>query len=270
MSMRSIAFINQKGGVGKTTSTLNVGAGLARSGKKVLLVDFDPQASLTYSLAFSANELSATMYELLKKTAFAHSTAEISVREFLIPLSVASKGKLCLLPSSINLGGLENDLRHYEQRDFVFKRLMPLFSNFDYVLIDCPPNLGLLTLNALAAVQEIFVPVETEFLALQGLSDLAHALEVIKQSHNPTLKLGGIIGTKFNRRKLHKDTVECLKQLFPEIFFNTLIRDTIALAEAPSFGKDVYSHSPDSPGAEDYSALCKEILAAEQHKGAPL
>jgi len=262
--MRSIAFINQKGGVGKTTSTINIGAGLAKMGQRVLLVDFDPQANLTYAFGLQPEALQKTCYELIKAVA---KKQKVSAKDFLVELNIGEKGKLFLLPSSIGLSGFENDIKDHAQQNFLFRGMLESFKDFSYVLVDCPPSLGVLTVNVLSAVQEVFIPVQTEFFALQGLGQISNVVAVVKQNLNPTLKLGGIIGTKFNNRKLHKDVMSYLKSSFKDIVFKTAIRDNIALAEAPSFGKDIYSYSPKSNGAKDYFLLCKEILGSHKVKG---
>lgn len=250
--MRIIAFLNQKGGVGKTTTTLNIGAGLANLKKKVLLIDLDPQASLTHSLGIEPQELSCTIHELLKK-------------ECLFEEAALKKNNLTLLPASIGLSGLEKECTNVVDKEYIVKKVIKTLPKFDYMLIDCPPSLGFLTINALAAAQEIIIPVQTEFLALQGLSQLLDTITVIQQNINPKLQICGIIGTRFNRRKMHKDVVEFLQIHFRDKTFNTVIRENIALAEAPSFGKTIYDHNPTSNGAKDYKTLCKEILKQESY-----
>ena len=262
--MKSIAFINQKGGVGKTTSTINIGAGLARMGKKVLLVDFDPQANLTYAFGVQPEALQKTCYELIKAVV---SKRKFSADEYLLELNIGDKNKLFLLPSNIGLSGFENDIKDHAQRNFLLKEVLRHLEKFDYILVDCPPSLGILTINVLSAVQEVYIPVQTEFFALQGLGQISNVIAAVKQNLNPILKLGGIIGTKFNNRKLHKDVMSYLKESFKGIVFKTAIRENIALAEAPSFGKDIYSYSPKSNGAKDYYLLCKEIINADKNRG---
>lgn len=249
--MRIVTLLNQKGGVGKTTTTLNIGAGLAQLKKKVLLIDLDPQASLTHSFGADPQETSHTIYELLKQ-------------ECLFEEAVIKKNNLHLIPSSISLSGFEKQYAHSENKEYMLKMAIKAFPKYEYILIDCPPSLGFLTINALAAAQEIIIPVQTEFLALQGLSQLLDTIAVIQTQINPKLRIAGIIGTRFNRRKMHKDVIEFLQIHFRDMTFNTVIRENIALAEAPSFGKTIYDHNPSSNGAKDYKSLCKEIIKQEQ------
>jgi chromosome partitioning protein len=248
--MRTIAFLNQKGGVGKTTSTVNIGAGLVQLKKKVLLIDLDPQASLTHSLGIEPLELTCTIYELLKK-------------ECLFEEAALKKNNVTILPASIALSGFEKECTQIDDKEYILKKTIKTLPKFDYILIDCPPSLGFLTINALAAAQEIIIPVQTEFLALQGLSQLLDTITVIQQNINPKLHVSGIIGTRFNRRKMHNDVIEFLQIHFRDKIFNTVIRENIALAEAPSFGKTIYDHNPSSNGAKDYKMLCKEIIKQE-------
>lgn len=249
--MRVIAFLNQKGGVGKTTTTINVGAGLIMLKKKVLLIDLDPQASLTHSLGIEPQDLKHTLYDLLKK-------------ECLFEEAAVKKNNIVLLPASIGLSGLEKEYADSSGNEYILKQTIKSIPKFDYILIDCPPSLGFLTLNALAAAQEILIPVQTEFLALQGLSQLFDTISVIQQKINPRLIVTGIVGTRYNRRKIHKDVIEFLQIHFRDKTFNTMIRENIALAEAPSFGKTIYDHNPTSNGAKDYKTLCKEIIKQER------
>lgn len=246
--MKIISFLNQKGGVGKTTSTINVGAGLAKLNKKVLLIDFDPQASLSCSLGIETPEYSA--YDMLKKNT---PLAKVMVK----------KGKMFVVPASIELSAAEHEFRNAAGKELLLKKILSGIKNFDYILIDCPPSLGLLTINALAASHEVYIPVQTEFLALQGLGQLIDTLNVVTKRINPHLKIGGIIGTRYNRRKINKDVFEYLIDNFKDKAFKTFIRENVALTEAPSFGHDIFRHDPESNGAKDYFALCKEIIAKE-------
>jgi chromosome partitioning protein len=248
--MNIIAFINQKGGVGKTTSVINCGAGLVREGKKVLLIDLDPQAHLTLSLGIKAHELKATIYEVLK--------TDIDINEAIRELN----GGLQLLPSSINLAAAELEFAGQPGREYLLKEaLQGLDQDPDYILIDCPPSLGLFTINGLAAAYEIYIPLQTEYLALYGTGQLLEVVEVVQKRLNGQLEVTGIIGTLFDSRKnLNREVIESLKEHFKGKLFNTLIRANVSLAEAPSYGQDIFTYKPDSAGAADYKALVKEIL----------
>ena len=246
--MKLIALTNQKGGVGKTTSTINIGVGLANMGKRVLLIDLDPQANLTYSLGLAAHELDKTVYEVLK--------GEVKAKDALIQTHGVS-----LLPSSLSLSGAEIELSGVAGREFLLKEALSGAGEFDYTLLDCPPSLGLLTLNALTTAKEIYIPLQTEFLALQGMSKLMETIDIVKARLNKGLEITGIIGTLYDGRKnLNNEVVDKIKGHFGGKLFTTLIRDNVALAEAPSYGKDIYSYKANSSGAEDYKALCKEII----------
>ncbi|MFH5833075.1 ParA family protein [Halalkalibaculum sp. DA3122] len=245
--MRSIAFTNQKGGVGKTTSTINVGAGLCLQGKKVLLVDLDPQANLTYSLRMNSQRIDKTIYDVLKGSA--------PPEEALI-----SHNGFDILPASIDLSGAEMEFANEPARETLLKHSLDNLNEYDYVLIDCPPNLGLLTLNALTAVSEIFIVLQSEYLALHGLSKLMDVIKVVKQRLNSDIEISGIICTLFDGRKnLNNEVVGHIRDYFGAKVFETLIRDNVALAEAPSHHKTIFEYAPESYGAQDYMALAKEI-----------
>lgn len=249
--MKIIAFLNQKGGVGKTTTTIGVGAGLSRLGLNVLLIDFDPQGSLSCSLGIES--LKHSIYDLLKQ-------------EVLLEEVCVKKERYVVIPASTDLAAIDHEFRNAPDKEYLLKKVLKREQAlaFDYVLIDCPPSLGTLTINALAAAHEVYIPVQTEFLALQGLGQLLETLSVVTRCINKDLKIGGIIGTRYNRRKINKDVLEYLHENFKDKAFKTPIRENVALTEAPSFGKDIFSHSPDSIGAKDYAALCKEIVARER------
>lgn len=246
--MKTIAFTNQKGGVGKTTSTINVGAGLCLQGKKVLMVDLDPQANLTYSLRMNSQRIDNTVYDVLK--------GRINPDEAII-----SHNGFDILPSSIDLSGAEMEFANEPARETLLKNnLQKLGKGYDYILVDCPPNLGLLTLNAFTAVKEIFIVLQSEYLALHGLSKLMDVIRVVKERLNPDIKISGIICTLFDGRKnLNREVVDHIQDYFGEKVFNTIIRDNVALAEAPSHHKTIFEYDSESHGAKDYLALSKEI-----------
>jgi len=243
-----IALCNQKGGVGKTTCTLNIGAALHQLGKSVLLIDLDPQAHLTYCLGIAAHELDKTIYDVFTKGA---------------PLSevVIDKNGLRVIPSTLDLAGVEMELAGVPGREFLLKEFLDRHNTFDYILLDCPPSLGLLTLNALTAVREIYIPLQTEFLALKGMSKLLDTIEAVKKRLNKELAITGIIATRFDaRKKLNKGIVDTITERFGKKRFKTLIRENISLAEAPGYGQTIFEYAPKSHGAEDFLALSKEII----------
>lgn len=246
--MHKIAFLNQKGGVGKTTSVFNIGAGLARLGKTVLLVDCDAQANLSCSLG--VEEPKQSLYNML------NGNAEFS--DVAVPV-----GEMTLLPASLELAGLEHEVGHMPKREYLLNKVLQNVDGYDYVLIDCPPSLGLLTINALAYADEVYIPVQTEFLALHGLGQLIETITAIKQRINPDLRIGGIIGTRFNRRRINKEVVQYLQDNFQYNVFSTVIRENVKLTESPSYAQDIYTYNPHCNGAYDYNNLCKEII--QQH-----
>lgn len=248
---RIIALVNQKGGVGKTTSTINIGAGLHKAGKRVLMVDLDPQGNLTVSVGIEAHNVPLTVFELLKGEC--ETQEAITVRGYDV------------LPADIRLSGADMELSGVPGREMLLKEaLAQIAGNYDYILIDCPPSLGLITLNGLTAANEIFIPLQAEFLALNGMAQLLTTVKAVQKRLNPQFDITGIVVTLYDSRKnLNKEVLEKIRQYFPDKTFTTLIRDNIALAEAPSFGQDIYEYKADSKGAEDYKALCAEIIKQE-------
>lgn len=245
--MKRIAFTNQKGGVGKTTTVINVGAALSLQGYKVLLIDIDPQANLTYSLRTKSNRLYPTIYQVLK--------GESSIEDAIIKHNTFD-----IIPSSIGLSGAEMELVNEPGREMLLQRALSRVTAYDYVLIDCPPNLGLLTLNAFTAVKEVFIVLQSEYLALHGLSKLLDVISVVRERLNSEVDVTGIICTLFDKRKnLNKEVVDHIKDYFGSKVFNTIIRDNVALAEAPSYHKTIFEYDQESYGAKDYMSLSKEI-----------
>jgi chromosome partitioning protein len=241
--MKRIAFTNQKGGVGKTTSAINIGAGLTKQGENVLLVDMDPQANLTYSLRNSTQKLDKNVYHVLK--------GEVKPEEAII-----SHNGFDVLPASIELSGADMEMVNEPARESMLKMALEGLDQYDYILVDCPPNLGLLTLNGLTAVSEAFIVLQTEYLALHGLSKLMNLIEVVEKRLNPSLEVTGIICTLYDGRKnLNKEVVQHIKDHFGSKVFNTIIRDNVKLAEAPSHHKTIFEYDAESRGAEDYMAL---------------
>lgn len=246
--MRIIAFSNQKGGTGKTTSTINTGAALALSGYQVLLVDLDPQANLTFSLGINTLDIDKTVGRLLLEETFPNDL-------------VLNPGGLQLIPSTPLLYSIEADLYLKSGREFLLRKAFKNLEHYDFILLDCPPSAGIFTQNALMAAGEIFIPVQAEYLALQGMSQLLKTVEDIKRESNPGLKLGGIIATRYDQRKiLNREVIEKLQIHFGDLLFNTIIRENISLAEAPSFGMDIFTYRPNSSGANDYLRLAAEVV----------
>jgi chromosome partitioning protein len=245
--MKKIAFTNQKGGVGKTTTTINVGAGLSLMGKKVLVIDLDPQANLTYSLKMRTSRLEKTVYDVLK--------GEAEARE-----AIMTHGDFDLMPASLGLSGAELELANVPARECLLRDAIEELYEYEYILIDCPPNLGLLTLNAFTAVQEVMIVLQSEYLALHGLSKLINVIEVVQKRLNSSLEVAGIICTLYdNRKNLNREVVGHIREHFGSKVFNTLIRDNVALAEAPSHHKTIFEYDETSNGALDYMSLAKEI-----------
>ena len=244
--MRAIALCNQKGGVGKTTCAINLGAALVRLGERVLLVDLDPQAHLTCSLGIPPPE--ASVYDLIR--------GERSLREL-----VVKSGGLEVVPSSPGLAGVDVELSSTRGREYLLRDALGLLRGYDYVFIDCPPSLGLLTVNALTTAREVYIPLQVEFLALQGLARLLETVEIVRERLNGGLEVTGVIGTRYDRRRtLNREVVERIRAHFGRRFFRTLIRENIALAEAPSHGLSIFDYRPRAHGAEDFMSLAREVV----------
>lgn len=241
-----ISLLNHKGGVGKTTSAINIGAGLIELGKKVLLIDLDPQANLTLSLGIPRQRV--TIYEALR------GESELE------PYTV--KENMDVITSSLDLSGAEMELINEAGREYILRELFePLTETYDFIIIDCPPSLGLLTLNALTCCSYVIIPLQTEFLALQGLAKIKQVIDKVKFRLNKNLEICGVVATMYDsRRILNRDVVETIHKYFGEKVFKTYIRDNIALAEAPAQRKDIFEYQPKSVGAKDYLNLCNEIL----------
>ena len=241
-----ISISNHKGGVGKTTSALNIGAGLNKLGKKVLLIDLDPQANLSQSLGIIEHE----------KNIYGAIRGEYKLQ----PINII-KG-LDLIPATLDLSGAEVELSGEAGREYILKELIdPIKKQYDYVIIDSPPSLGLLTINSFTASDEVLIPLQAQYLAIQGLTKLVEVIDKIKKRLNKSLKVGGVFITQYDNRKvLNRDVVTTIKSHFKNEVFKTKIRDNVALAEAPTQGVDIFRYQPKSKGAEDYLALCREIV----------
>jgi chromosome partitioning protein len=260
--MRSIAIINQKGGVGKTTTTVNLGAALARAGQRVGIIDVDPQAHASLHLGIDPQTKAPTVYELL--------TEETPITE----IWQRGEDNLQVAASHIDLAAVEVELAGVVGREVILRdKLAPAAENFDYVLIDCPPSLGILTINALAAVDDVFLPLQPHFLALHGLSKLLKTIGLVNERLNERLQLAGVVLCLYESgTKLAAEVAGDVDQFFKEArkggrawshvrLFETRIRRNIRLAEAPSFGQSIFQYAATSPGAEDYRALAGEVLA---------
>lgn len=243
--MKIISVANHKGGVGKTTSVLNIGAGLAMSGRRVLLIDLDPQKNLSQGLGVLNSDRS--IYETL------------SGKCRLSPVEITRN--LSLVPSSFKLKDLESEFINRIGGQVRLRKVLSDLEGFDIVLIDCPPSLGLLTINSFATSQEVLVPLTPEYYSVQGIVNLQKAVEEVQESLNPDLKLSGILITLFNRQKIvHRDIVSTIESSFGEIVFKTKIRSSVAIEEAPYQGLDIFRYSPNSNGAKDYRSVCQEFI----------
>ncbi len=253
--MKIYAVVNQKGGVGKTTSVINIGAYLASSGHRVLIVDMDPQSNATSGLGFDKSEISRSTYDLLLQAA--------DIDELLVKYDESG---LNLLPANPDLAGAEVELVNEMAREYRLKRaLEQAEGRFDYVLIDCPPSLSLLTINALTAARDgVLVPVQCEYLALEGLSQLTQTLEMVRRYLNDRLEIRGMMMTMYDSRtNLSRQVVEEVRSHFPGKVFRTIIPRNVRLSEAPSYGQPINLYAPSSPGAMAYKVLTAELLKGD-------
>ncbi|MBN3032547.1 MAG: ParA family protein [Candidatus Saganbacteria bacterium] len=245
------AVVNQKGGVGKTTTTVNLAAYLATFGKKVLLIDIDPQSNASVGLGVDRAEIKECLYSIL--------IDGLPSRDAIIKSNISH---LDVLPSTPRLAGAEVELVSLEPRETRLKEaLTQIKADYDLVVIDCPPSLSLLTVNALTAADEVIIPIQCEYYALEGISQLTHTLELVRESLNPALKIRGIVLTMFDPRTLLSSQVaEEARKYFGNKVFKTVIPRNVRLAEAPSFGQPILFYDPGSKGAEAYENLCREVL----------
>ncbi|MDX9915433.1 MAG: ParA family protein [Sphaerochaeta sp.] len=249
MRAHSILFLNQKGGVGKTTSVVNLGSALARTGHSVLLIDLDSQANMTSALALSRE--GATMYQVMAKSA--------AFGDAIMPTSV--KG-LYAIASDINMAGLNIELVDQERREFFLKdALEGIEQGWEYILVDCPPSLGLVTINAMVWAQSVIIPLQCEYLAMEGLNLLMRTVGSVKKGLNPDLKILGILFTMYSKRtRLANEVVEDVSSFFPSLVFKTLIPRNVRIAEAPSHGLPINVYDNSSLGAKAYKELAKEVV----------
>jgi chromosome partitioning protein len=244
-------FVNQKGGVGKTTSAINLGVYLGEEGKSVLLVDFDSQANLSSGVGISKKNAKPGIYELI--------SGLVSINDVIRPTEIHN---LSVIPAGIDLSGAAVELIDQDERDlFLKKALEPIRTHYDYILIDCPPSLGVLTLNGLTAADGVLIPMQCEYFAMEGLSHLLQAVRRIKKSLNPQLEIGGIFFTMYDSRtRLSQQVVKEVTGYFREKVFTTIIPRNVRLSEAPSHGLPISRYDPQSSGAKAYQNLAKEVL----------
>lgn len=246
-----IAIANQKGGVGKTTTTINLAAGLALESKRTLLVDIDPQGNSTTGLGVDRAQVTASLYHVLDGTRF--------IGEVLCQTEIP---ELLIIPATKDLVGAEVELVNAERREYRLKdSLTSVVAHYDYVLLDCPPSLGLLTLNALTAADSLLIPIQSEYYALEGLSAILETMNLVQKGLNPALHLEGIVITMFDsRNRLSHQVLEEIRSHFPDKLFSTIVRRNVRLSESPSYGKPICLYDPTSTGALDYRDLAKELI----------
>ena len=250
---RVIAMCNQKGGVGKTTTTINLGAALAEYGRKVLLVDFDPQGSLSVGLGLNPHEMEASIYNLLLEPG-------VHMEDVVVPTGVDG---MDLLPSNIDLSAAEVQLVHEVAREQTLQRVLkPAVDDYDFILIDCQPSLGLLTVNALTASDGVIVPLECEYFALRGVALLKTTIDKVQQRLNPKLTIDGVLGTMYDGRTLHgREVMERLVQAWGDTVFHTVIRRTVKFSDSTVAGEPITTYAASSSGAQAYRQLAREVIA---------
>ena len=252
---RTIAIANQKGGVGKTTTAINLSACLAEKGKKVLAVDFDPQGNTTSGLGIDKNSLNITIYEMM--------IGEAEIEEC-IKKSVVKD--LDVLPSNVNLAGAEIELIGIEEKEYILRnQIEKIKDKYEYIIIDCPPSLNTLTVNAMTTADTVLVPIQCEYYALEGLTQLIHTINLVKERLNPELEIEGVVFTMYDARtNLSLQVVENVKQNLKQTIYKSIIPRNVRLAEAPSHGMPINLYDPKSAGAEGYRDLADEVLEREQ------
>ncbi len=252
-----IAIANQKGGVGKTTTSINLSASLAEKGMKVLTIDIDPQGNTTSGLGIIKNKLQMNVYKMI--------IGECTIDECMTESIVKN---LYVLPSDVNLAGAEIELVDMENKEFILKeKIKEVRNKFDYIIIDCPPSLNILTVNAMTTANTVLVPIQCEFYALEGLSQLIHTIELVKKRLNPELEIEGVVFTMFDARtNLSLQVVENVRRNLKQNIYNSIIPRSVRLAEAPSHGLPISMYDPKSIGAEAYKDLADEVLINDGKK----
>ena len=248
---RIIAIANQKGGVGKTTTSINLSASLAAKGKKVLVIDTDPQGNTTSGFGIEKNELEDTIYELI--------LGECSIRDCIISNVIKN---VSVVPSNVNLAAAEIELIGVDKKEFILKNEVDYVKDdYDFIIIDCPPSLNMLTVNAMTTADTILVPIQCEYYALEGLSQLIHTIDLVQQRLNPHLRMEGVVFTMYDARtNLSLQVVENVKNNLDQNIYKTIIPRNVRLAEAPSYGMPINLYDPKSKGTESYLLLAEEVI----------
>ena len=248
---RVIAVANQKGGVGKTTTAINLSACLAEKGQKVLAIDMDPQGNMTSGLGIDKDEVEKNIYDLM--------IGQVGVEEVLQKEAIEN---LDIIPTSIDLSAAEIELIGVDDKEFIIRNaVQPIKDDYDYIIIDCPPSLSLLTVNAMTTADSVLVPIQCEYYALEGLSQLIHTVNLVKERLNPNLEMEGVVFTMYDSRtNLSAQVVENVKSHLNQKVYRTVIPRNIRLAEAPSYGQPINIYDPKSAGAESYLALAEEVI----------
>jgi chromosome partitioning protein len=255
--LRIISLTNEKGGVGKTTCTLNLGAALVSLGKKCLLLDLDQQMALTYSFGIQPDQVKESIYEVLRGEAKLDAAMWRQLNT-----------NLFVVPASPKLAGFDVEMANEVGSQVLLKEIVSGVNSFDYILFDCPPSLGMIVVNALTAAREVFVPMQAEFLSMQGMARLLEIVERVKKRLNSNLEITGIIGTMYDQRRiLNREVIAKVEEHFPGKILG-VVRDCISLAEAPSRGWDILAYRPNSLGAQDFIALAQRVVQMEVHYGA--
>jgi len=246
-----ISVSNQKGGVGKTTTTVNVAAFLAEKGKRVLIIDIDPQGNAGFGIGINAEEMETTLYEVL--------IDEIPIEEAIFKTEIEG---LSIIPSNIHLSGAQVDLLDAEGKEFILKKKLGTIKNqFDYIFIDCPPSLGILTLNSLVAADSVLIPLQCEYYALEGINQLLRIIVMVQENLNKALKIEGVVLTMYDpRTNLSQQVVSDVREYFQNKVFNSIIPRNVKLSEAPSFGKPIGLYDKTCPGSVTYEKLAEEVL----------